>query len=169
MRTLDELRVEIDRIDQQMVQLFEERMQVVAEVMAVKKAAGIPHPGLLSRGGRCGEEHRPAHRPGTGRLLRADDPADDGPLPGIPGQFDGAMILQSARFRFHKTEKFQQQPLRDAGCRMQDFCIAAPEFPAPHQGHKKGPGKFGSLFIAPRGVRGIGQNHALCTNRPSPP
>ena len=42
MRTLDELRVEIDRIDQQMVQLFEERMQVVAEVMAVKKAAGIP-------------------------------------------------------------------------------------------------------------------------------
>ena len=39
MRTLEELRVEIDRIDQQMVQLFEERMQVVAEVMAVKKAA----------------------------------------------------------------------------------------------------------------------------------
>ena len=37
-----ELRVEIDRIDQQMVQLFEERMQVVAEVMAVKKAAGLP-------------------------------------------------------------------------------------------------------------------------------
>lgn len=33
MRTLEELRVEIDRIDQQMVQLFEERMQVVAEVM----------------------------------------------------------------------------------------------------------------------------------------
>ncbi len=42
MRTLEELRVEIDRIDQQMVQLFEERMQVVAEVMAVKKAAGLP-------------------------------------------------------------------------------------------------------------------------------
>ena len=42
MRTLDELRVEIDRIDQPMVQLLEERMQVVAEVMAVKKAAGIP-------------------------------------------------------------------------------------------------------------------------------
>lgn len=42
MRTLEELRVEIDRIDQQMVQLFEERMQVVAEVMAVKKAAGSP-------------------------------------------------------------------------------------------------------------------------------
>ena len=32
----------IDQIDQQMVQLFEERMQVVAEVMAVKKAAGLP-------------------------------------------------------------------------------------------------------------------------------
>ena len=169
MRTLDELRVEIDRIDQQMVQLFEERMQVVAEVMAVKKAAGIAHPGLLPRGGRCGEEHRPAHRPGTGRLLRAADPADDGPLPGIPGQFDGAVILQSARFRLHKTEKFQQQPLRDAGCRMQDFCIAALEFPAPHQGHKKGPGNSGPTFSAPRGVRGIGQNHALCTNRPSPP
>lgn len=42
MRTLEELRVEIDRIDQQMIQLFEERMQVVAEVMAVKKAAGLP-------------------------------------------------------------------------------------------------------------------------------
>ena len=42
MRTLEELRVEIDQIDQQMVQLFEERMQVVAEVMAVKKAAGLP-------------------------------------------------------------------------------------------------------------------------------
>lgn len=42
MRTLEELRVEIDRIDRQMVQLFEERMQVVAEVMAVKKAAGLP-------------------------------------------------------------------------------------------------------------------------------
>ena len=42
MRTLEELRVEIDRIDQQMVQLFEERMQVVGEVMAVKKAAGLP-------------------------------------------------------------------------------------------------------------------------------
>ena len=42
MRTLEVLRVEIDRIDQQMVQLFEERMQVVAEVMAVKKAAGLP-------------------------------------------------------------------------------------------------------------------------------
>ena len=42
MRTLEELRVEIDRIDQQMVQLFEERMQVVAEVMAVKKTAGLP-------------------------------------------------------------------------------------------------------------------------------
>ena len=42
MRTLEELRVEIDRIDQQMVQLFEKRMQVVAEVMAVKKAAGLP-------------------------------------------------------------------------------------------------------------------------------
>ena len=42
MRTLEELRVEIDRIDQQMVQLFEERMQVVAKVMAVKKAAGLP-------------------------------------------------------------------------------------------------------------------------------
>ncbi len=42
MRTLEELRVEIDRIDQQMVQLFEERMQVVAEVMAVKKAVGLP-------------------------------------------------------------------------------------------------------------------------------
>lgn len=42
MRTLEELRVEIDRIDQQMVQLFEERMQVVAEVMTVKKAAGLP-------------------------------------------------------------------------------------------------------------------------------
>ena len=42
MRTLEELRVEIDRIDQQMVQLFEERMQVVAAVMAVKKAAGLP-------------------------------------------------------------------------------------------------------------------------------
>lgn len=42
MRTLDELRAEIDRIDQQMVQLFEERMQVVAEVLAVKKNAGIP-------------------------------------------------------------------------------------------------------------------------------
>ena len=59
MRTLDELRVEIDRIDQQMVQLFEERMQVVAEVMAVKKAAGIPMLDPLPRGGRCGEEHRP--------------------------------------------------------------------------------------------------------------
>ena len=42
MRTLEELRVEIDRIDQQMVQLFEERMQVVAEVMTVKKVAGLP-------------------------------------------------------------------------------------------------------------------------------
>ena len=60
MRTLEELRVEIDRIDQQMVQLFEERMQVVAEVMAVKKAAGLPHPGRLPGGGCGGKEHRPA-------------------------------------------------------------------------------------------------------------
>ena len=42
MRTLEELRVEIDQIDQQMVQLFEERMQVVAEVMAVRKQPGSP-------------------------------------------------------------------------------------------------------------------------------
>lgn len=59
MRTLEELRVEIDRIDQQMVQLFEERMQVVAEVMAVKKAAGLPI-GRLPGGGCGGKEHRPA-------------------------------------------------------------------------------------------------------------
>lgn len=78
MRTLDELRVEIDRIDQQMVQLFEERMQVVAEVMAVKKAAGIPIPGLLPARRPLWRRTPPgAHRPGTGRLLRAADPADD--------------------------------------------------------------------------------------------
>lgn len=60
MRTLEELRVEIDRIDQQMVRLFEERMQVVAEVMAVKKAAGLPILGRLPGGGCGGKEHRPA-------------------------------------------------------------------------------------------------------------
>ena len=42
MRTLEELRLEIDRIDQEMVRLFEERMQVVSEVIEYKKAAGLP-------------------------------------------------------------------------------------------------------------------------------
>ena len=42
MRTLGELRVEIDRIGQQMVQLFEGRIQVVAGGMAVKNAGGLP-------------------------------------------------------------------------------------------------------------------------------
>ena len=42
MRTLEELRQEIDRIDREMVKLFEERMQVVTEVSEVKQAAGLP-------------------------------------------------------------------------------------------------------------------------------
>ena len=42
MRTLDQVRQDIDQVDRQMTALFEERMHLVAEVIAVKQAAGLP-------------------------------------------------------------------------------------------------------------------------------
>ena len=42
MRTLDQVRQDIDQVDRQMTALFEERMYLVAEVIAVKQAAGLP-------------------------------------------------------------------------------------------------------------------------------
>lgn len=42
MRTLDQVRQDIDQVDRQMTALFEERMHLVAEVIAVKRAAGLP-------------------------------------------------------------------------------------------------------------------------------
>ena len=39
MRTLDQVRQDIDQVDRQMTDLFEERMHLVAEVIAVKQAA----------------------------------------------------------------------------------------------------------------------------------
>ncbi len=42
MRDLQEIRSEIDSIDQQLVALFQRRMAVMAEVAQAKKAAGVP-------------------------------------------------------------------------------------------------------------------------------
>ena len=42
MRTLDQVRQDIDQVDRQMTALFEERMHLVAEVIAVKQAHGLP-------------------------------------------------------------------------------------------------------------------------------
>ena len=42
MRTLEQVRRDIDRVDRQMAALFEERMHLVAEVIAIKQAAGLP-------------------------------------------------------------------------------------------------------------------------------
>ena len=42
MRTLDQVRQDIDQVDRQMTALFEERMHLVAEVIAVKQAAALP-------------------------------------------------------------------------------------------------------------------------------
>ena len=42
MKTLEECRQEIDRIDREMARLFEQRMQTVAQVMEYKKSVGMP-------------------------------------------------------------------------------------------------------------------------------
>lgn len=42
MRSLEECRIEIDRIDRQVVKLFEERMTVVNDVAEYKKAHNLP-------------------------------------------------------------------------------------------------------------------------------
>ena len=42
MRDLEELRSEIDRIDRELVRLFEERMETVLEVAEYKKENGLP-------------------------------------------------------------------------------------------------------------------------------
>lgn len=42
MRTLDEIRVEIDEIDRQMAALFEKRMAAAAEAGAWKRSQGLP-------------------------------------------------------------------------------------------------------------------------------
>lgn len=42
MRTLEECRVDIDRINKELVRLFEERMDVVREVAEYKKAHNLP-------------------------------------------------------------------------------------------------------------------------------
>ena len=42
MKTLEECRVDIDRIDREMVKLFEERMTVVDDVSNYKRANNLP-------------------------------------------------------------------------------------------------------------------------------
>ena len=42
MKTLEECRQEIDRIDREMARLFEQRMQTVAQVIESKKSVGMP-------------------------------------------------------------------------------------------------------------------------------
>ena len=42
MKTLEECRQEIDRIDREMARLFEQRMQTVAQVIEYKKSVGMP-------------------------------------------------------------------------------------------------------------------------------
>lgn len=42
MKDLNELRIEIDRIDRQIIPLFEERMALTAQVAAYKSATGKP-------------------------------------------------------------------------------------------------------------------------------
>ncbi|MDO5702176.1 MAG: chorismate mutase [Lachnospiraceae bacterium] len=42
MRNIDELRKEIDRIDSELVRLFEERMNIALEIAAYKKQNGLP-------------------------------------------------------------------------------------------------------------------------------
>lgn len=42
MKTLEECRQEIDRIDREMARLFEQRMQTVAQVIEYKKTVGMP-------------------------------------------------------------------------------------------------------------------------------
>ena len=42
MKTLQELRVEIDDIDEQMTSLFVKRMEAVTEIGKIKKSQGLP-------------------------------------------------------------------------------------------------------------------------------
>ena len=42
MKNLEECRAEIDRVDRQLLQLFEERMEICREVARYKKARGLP-------------------------------------------------------------------------------------------------------------------------------
>ncbi len=42
MKNLEECRAEIDRVDRQLLRLFEERMEICREVARYKKARGLP-------------------------------------------------------------------------------------------------------------------------------
>lgn len=67
MEELKDLREKIDAIDQQMVDLFKQRMEVSKEVAAYKQANGPAHPGR-GPGARPAGQGRRAGGGGAGRL-----------------------------------------------------------------------------------------------------
>lgn len=64
---LEELRTEIDAIDDTLVNAFAQRMDVVARVSQAKKEQGLPHPGPCPGTGQAGG-HRLQAAPGAGAV-----------------------------------------------------------------------------------------------------
>ena len=77
MKTLEECRQEIDRIDREMARLFEQRMQTVAQVIEYKKSVGMP---ILDSAREAAVIEK------NSAYIQALYPGPDGPVPGIPAE-----------------------------------------------------------------------------------